>query len=241
MPKLKPELQDIVDYASELEMKAAFALKQHHDIITEIQTQLLELLKHDGANDLSQSEISTLISCIAERFPTSKYFNKAQMDFIQIHTQIENFLRFGTELIDWEFETMDDYKIFHRYNENVIGLIEIDNFSKFYHDTNLNLKNPQYKIFQDTISGKLDEFLERYAEKTEGSDFCADKARFAISQIIKHFENNQSPQPLSELYPKDSLSRIDLTPDTNHPTYWSWTKVKDTSELIDIIQQQLMY
>lgn len=241
MPKLKPELQDIVDSASELEMKASFAIKQHQDIIAEVQPQLVALINDDGIDKMSKSDISDIINQLSEKFTTSKYFNQNQMSFIQIHNQIENFLRFGTGLIDWEFETMQDYKIFHQYKENIIDLIDIDNFSKFYHDANSKLKNPEYKIFQDVVSGKLNEFLERYAEKTEGSDFCADKARFAIRQIIKHFENNQSSQPLSELYPKDSLSRMDLTPDTNHPTYWSWTKVKDTSELIDIIQQHLMY
>lgn len=241
MPKLKPKLQDIVDSASELEMKASFAVKQHHDAIAEIQTHLLELLNHDGAKDLSESDISALINQIAERFPKSKYFSQSQMNFIQIHTQIENFLRFGTELIDWDFETMEDYKTFHRYKENIIDLIEIGNFSKFYHDTNLKLKNPEYQIFQDTVSGKIYEFLERYAAKTEGSACCADKARFANNQLIKHFQANRKPQSLSELYPKDSLQRMNLTPDTNHQTYWSWTKVKDTSELIDIIKQHLMY
>lgn len=241
MPKLKPELQDIVDSASELEMKAAFAIHQHNDIIDQLQPQLIELLKNDGAKALSQSDISTIVNQMTEKFQKSKYFNQKQVNFIQIHNQIESFLRFGNGLIDYEFETMPEYKLFQQYKENIIDLVDIDNFSKFYHEANSKLKNPEYKIFQDTVSGKLDEFLERYVEKTEGSDFCADKARFAISQIIKHFENNQSPQPLSELHPEDSLSRMDLTPNTNHSTYWSWTKVKDTSELIDIIQQQLMY
>lgn len=241
MTNLKPELQDIVNSASDIELKVATAINQHYQFIRNIQPRLIELLNNDGAKNLSETEVSQIISALADRYPKSKYFSKNNQDLLDINTIIEGFLRFKPVLLDWEFNDINEYEIFQQYRENIIDMIDRDNFSKFYHKAIVNLKNPEYKIFQDAISGKLYEFIERYVEKKEGSTSCADKARFANKQIIKHFDQNQTAQPLSELYPKDSLQRMNLTPDTNHPTYWSWTSVKDTSELIDIIKQHLMY
>lgn len=240
MSQLKPELQDIVNSASDVELKAAYAIQQHTQFINDIQPQLKQLLESESTKQISDSELKIMTDELANKFPNSKYFSQAQDNWLDINSRIENFIRFTPVLLDWEFDTLSDYEAFQNYQEHIIDMVNSDNFYKFYYDEDSNFNQSEIAIFKDAVKGNLYEFLERLATKNESSSNCADRAKFANKQLIKHFQTNEI-QPLSELYPKDSLEKMNLQPDTNHPTYWSWTSVKDTSELIGIIQQHLLY
>lgn len=121
---------------------------------------------------------------------------------------------------------------FDKYAE-YINDIKLDYINNEYNQLNIPDNNKSnYELFCLIKSHQLDDFLDRFFTKKEGSSCSHDKTIFVQKQILKSLSIN-TPQPLIEYFENTEHQNLN-----GKRTYWSTDTFPDTDGLITFIKER---